>query len=129
METLSKLKYQQDSDIALTDTVMTIQQKCKYLLHWANLILVHAYIFYYVPLSTNEVLYGTSNCNENSAYGCKEFRLNEHLKTFYLIYCFFFYFSAKQISHGLPSLRRGSSIYLLEGGHYMYDDEWANILA
>jgi hypothetical protein len=49
MDTLYKLKQQQDADIILTETFITIQQKCKYVLHWVNLVLVHLYVFWYLP--------------------------------------------------------------------------------
>ena len=90
------------------DTFITTQQKVKFLLHWLNLVLVHLYVFYYVPISTNKTLYGSSNCSPDSHYGCKEFRFNNELQNFYLLYCVYFYYSARQLALGFPALKRGS---------------------
>ena len=73
---------------------MTLQQKLKFCLHWVNLILVHIYVFWYVPIESNISLYGVANCTDNMKYGCKEFRYNENLQNFYALYCVYFMVSA-----------------------------------
>ena len=87
----------------------------KFVLHWFNLIAVHAYVFWYLPLHSNLVLYGTPVCSYDQIYGCKDFQDNRGLQGFYFLFLLYFYFSALQISRGLPSFRRGSSTMLLEG--------------
>jgi hypothetical protein len=73
---------------------MTLQQKLKFCLHWMNLILVHIYVFWYVPIESNISLYGVANCTNNMKYGCKEFRYNANLQNFYALYCVYFMVSA-----------------------------------
>ena len=80
------------------------------------MIIVHLFIFWYMPIQANITLYGEPNCGDTPIHGCKDFRVNESLKTFYLWYLLFFYLSARQISQGLPSFRRGSSTMYYEGG-------------
>jgi hypothetical protein len=117
--TLSKLRHEQCVEIAITESFVTPQQKCKFVLHWINLVVVHLYIFWFVPLTSNITLYGTPVCGKD--YGCKDFQSNENLQWFYIWFMVYFAISARQISQGLPSFRRGSSLMLYEGSennHY-----------
>jgi len=84
------------------------------LLHWLNLVLVHLYVFWYLPTQANLKLYGTPTCNEDMTYGCREFRYNPYLQNFYLLYVLYFFFSAKQIGEGMPNFHRGSTTMLNE---------------
>lgn len=38
-------------------TKVTNQQKCKYYLHWIVLIVVHIFVFWYIPISGNMTLF------------------------------------------------------------------------
>jgi hypothetical protein len=114
MDTLFKLKQQQETDIIMYDTFITTQQKVKFLLHWLNLVLVHLYVFWYLPTQANLKLYGTPTCNDTMTYGCREFRYNTYLQNFYLLYVIYFFFSAKQIGEGMPNFHRGSTTMLNE---------------
>jgi hypothetical protein len=37
---------------------ITHQQKCKYVMHWIILISSHIFVFWYIPISGNYLLYG-----------------------------------------------------------------------
>ena len=46
------------------------------------LILGHLYVFWYVPIKGNYLLYGKPNCDTTSdeGFGCKDFHSNSHLR-------------------------------------------------
>lgn len=59
------MKMREQQEIQLTDAMVTPQQKWKFVIHWLHLIIVHAYIFWYLPLHSNMVLYGSPICPKN----------------------------------------------------------------
>lgn len=87
-ETIKNLKEKKDA------VEVTAQQKTKFFLHWIHLIVVHIYIFWYLPITSNLSLYGEPDCKAEQRYGCKEFRQNFSLQVFYLGYCVYFAISA-----------------------------------
>ena len=89
--------------IEIETTNVSIQQKCKYILHWTWLIFVHAMIFWYYPISGNISLYETAECPPEAPYGCRSFAENSSLIKFYFLYCIYFYYSSLQIRYGLPT--------------------------
>jgi len=71
---------------------ITTQQWCKLILHWFQLLIVHGFVFWFLPIQTNYLIYGSPYCQE--IYGCKDFSENAPLQWFYLLYLVYFFFSA-----------------------------------
>jgi hypothetical protein len=67
----------------------------------------HLLIFWYFPLNANYALYENPVCDPKTSknYGCKSFEANGYLRIFYILYCIYLYYSAMQISSGLPIYR------------------------
>lgn len=57
------------------------------------MVLVHLYIFWYLPITANTTLYGDAQCGQ--IYGCKDFEQNPALQTLYILYTCYFFMSAK----------------------------------
>jgi len=93
-------------------TVITSQQKTKYVMHLAILVAVHVFCFWYLPITGNVKLYNSPLCDEQQGefYGCKNFKQNPYLKVFYFILCVYLFLSALQIRDGLPIHKKPSSI-------------------
>ena len=68
-------------------TKITSQQKTKYILHWAILLVGHIYIFWFIPIRGNYQLYGQPECNYEKIeyYGCMNFHENSYLRFFYIL--------------------------------------------
>jgi ABC-type polysaccharide transport system permease subunit len=93
-------------------TKISIQQKVKYGMHMALLVLIHIYVFWYVPIRGNMALYGSPKCDKSKEkyYGCKDFHKNPTLKFFYLVLCGYLFLSALQIKFGIPIRKIPSSV-------------------
>jgi len=128
LKALNRLKETQDVQIEESETAVTKQQTLKFWLHWTNLILIHIYVFWYLPIESNIKLYGEPACGPDMIYGCREFRDSYYLKWFYVLYCWYFYLSARQISQGLPSYKRASSMMQWEGNDIDYSGDYGNAL-
>ena len=67
-------------------------------MQWVLLIMYHILVFWYYPINSNYVIYGTPSCNRESKayanYKCLEFHYNAALFWFYIIFCFYFALSA-----------------------------------
>lgn len=50
-------------DVDKAKTKITSQQKTKFMMHWVILIGVHIFIFWYVPIHGNYVLYAKAECD------------------------------------------------------------------
>jgi len=70
-----------DSQFDDTRTKITTNQKTKYVMHWVLLISAHIFVFWFIPITGNLKLYGTSTCSdeEQRTYGCKNFHKNVYL--------------------------------------------------
>jgi len=101
-----------DSQFDDTRTKITTNQKTKYIMHWILLIGAHIFVFWFIPITGNLKLYGTSTCTEQeqATYGCKNFHKNVFLQIFYLILCVYFMLSALQIRYGFPIMKKPSSV-------------------
>jgi len=77
-------------------TVITTQQKLKYMMHIWILVVVHIFCFWFIPIQGNIKLYGTAECNldQEQFYGCKNFKRNELLQYFYVIMCMYLMLSS-----------------------------------
>jgi hypothetical protein len=110
--------------IILVKTRMTTQQVTKFFVQWVLLIIYHALVFWYYPINSNYVIYGTPTCNPHSksyaSYGCLSFHQNMALIFFYVIFCIYFTLSAIQIRYGLPDYRAGSSLMKERNNLYRY---------
>lgn len=86
------------------------------------LIVIHIYVFWYVPISGNVRLFGTPVCNHDKIqyYGCKDFHLNPWLKVYYLILLMYLSLSAYQIKFGLPILKKSSSVLQYDNNLFWY---------
>lgn len=93
-------------------TKITTQQKTKYIMHWVILIGVHLFVFWYIPISGNQQLYGTAVCNQDKEkfYGCKNFHQNGYLRVFYVLVCIYLFLSALQLRYGFPIMKKASSV-------------------
>lgn len=92
-------------------TKITGQQKTKYILHLSVVIGSHIFIFWYLPIHGNMLLYGQPMCDESQEpyYACMNFHRNWHIRTFYLLLCVYLAISALQIRYGFPIMRKPSS--------------------
>jgi len=43
-------------------TKITFAQRTKYVMHVIIVVLIHALVFWYVPIQGNEILFGTPQC-------------------------------------------------------------------
>lgn len=93
-------------------TPITGQQKTKFALHWVLLVASHLFVFWYVPLHGNYVLYDQPQCDlsQEKRYGCKDFRRNGYLRVFYLLLCLYLALSALQLRYGFPIMKKPSSV-------------------
>lgn len=103
-----------DTSFSESKTRITAQQKLKFILHWALIIVVHVMIFWYFPISGNKTLYkGQPYCEPKETqqypYGCKNFHDNTSLVVFYFLFCCYFTLSALQLRYGLPIMKKPSS--------------------
>lgn len=91
---------------------VTKQQKTKYILHWVLLLGVHFYIFWYIPITGNYVLYNGPECDytKKEFYTCKNFHDNPYLRILYILFLLFLIFSAKQLAYGFPMSKKPSSV-------------------
>ena len=62
----------------------------KVLFHYSLLIVIHSYIFIYIPIENNIIIFN-----------------NLSLQLFYVLWCVYFYFSAQQIKNGFPIITKG----------------------
>lgn len=93
-------------------TIITTQQKLKYIMHIFLLIAIHIFCFWYIPIHGNIKLYGSAQCNleQEKYYGCKNFSRNKILKHFYIITCGYMMLSSLQLRMGFPIYKIASSI-------------------
>lgn len=79
-----------------TRTKITTQQKTKYVLHWVLLVVSHLFVFWYLPIHGNYLLYGRPQCDpvQEKYYSCKNFQKNGYLRFFYLLICLYLTLSA-----------------------------------
>ena len=56
---------QGNSTFDSTRTKITSQQKTKYMMHMVILIVVHLFVFWFIPITGNYKLYGTAKCNKD----------------------------------------------------------------
>ena len=56
----------------------------------------HIYVFWYVPINGNLVLYETAECDQGQKeyFGCKNFHENPALRILYAIICVYLYLSS-----------------------------------
>lgn len=88
---LNSFNNDDDDDIEDARTKITNQQKWKFFIHWVVLICVHAYCFWFIPISSNMQLYGQAACNEQQKkfYGCYNFKENTGIRSLYLCFCLY----------------------------------------
>jgi len=103
-----------DTSFSESKTRITAQQKLKFILHWALIIVVHVMIFWYFPISGNKTLYKDQpycepKDTQQYPYGCKNFHDNTSLVVFYFLFCCYFTLSALQLRYGLPIMKKPSS--------------------
>jgi hypothetical protein len=81
-------------------------------MHMVLLVAVHVFCFWFIPITGNQKLYGSPECNlaQQKYYGCKNFHANTALKAFYLIACLYLLLSALQLRHGFPIQKVASSV-------------------
>lgn len=93
-------------------TKITNQQKCKFIMHWLILITSHLFIFWFLPIHGNWVLYGQPQCNMEleKYYGCKNFHQNIYLRIFYILIVLYLTISSLQLAYGFPIFKKPSSV-------------------
>jgi len=81
-------------------------------MHWIILISSHIFVFWYIPITGNQLLYGTPECNKEleSKYGCKNFHSNPLLRTMYIIIAIYLTLSALQMKYGFTIQKKASSV-------------------
>lgn len=81
-----------NDDIEDSRTKITSQQKTKFIIHWAILVGVHIYCFWFIPIKGNFKLYGQAACDElqEKHYGCYNFKKNPAIRILYLLFCLYF---------------------------------------
>lgn len=81
-------------------------------MHMTILVVIHIFVFWYIPISGNIKLYGTSSCDYSKMkyYGCKNFHQNPFLIGFYTIICIYLLLSALQIKYGFSIHKKPSSV-------------------
>jgi hypothetical protein len=108
-------KQKEDIHIEITDFNSALV--LKYYLQVFLLIVVHALVFWFFPTKVNNTLQGHAYCDyeePDTSKDCNEVHLNWSLMIFYILYCFYFLFSALQIRYGHPELRKGN--FLMKKG-------------
>lgn len=100
------------NNIDNSKTKITSQQKCKFIMHWIILIGSHIFVFWYIPISGNTLLYGVPQCESEleEKYGCKNFHKNIPLRIFYIIISIYLMLSALQMKYGFTIMKRASSV-------------------
>lgn len=87
-----------DLEVDEARTKITKQQKTKFFLHWILLIIVHVFVFWWIPTTGNYILYGDTFCDsdnkEKYPYGCRNFHDSKYLVIFYGLCCIYFMLSA-----------------------------------
>ena len=78
----------------------------KLYLQWIMIFVMHASLFFYLPIQGNMKLHGTIYCDlryiTTSNYSCNDINRNPSLWWFYGLCCTYLFVSALQIRHGLP---------------------------
>lgn len=102
----------ENSSFDSTQTKITQQQKCKYMMHMVILVTVHIFVFWFIPITGNWSLYGSTTCDvkKQEYYGCKNFHKNSYLIGFYIIVCFYLLLSSLQIKYGFAIHKKPSSV-------------------
>lgn len=93
-------------------TKITSQQKCKFVMHWIILVFSHVFIFWYLPIHGNYMLYGQPHCDvkQYEFYGCKNFHKNGYLRFFYMLIVLYLCVSSLQLAYGFPIMKKASSV-------------------
>jgi len=105
-----------DLEVDEAKTKITTQQKTKFFLHWILLIAVHFFVFWWIPITGNYILYGSPFCDSREEkkkdypYGCRNFHDSTFLMIFYALCCFYFMLSSLQIRYGFPIMKKASSV-------------------
>jgi hypothetical protein len=81
-------------------------------MHWIILIGSHIFVFWYIPISGNFLLYGSPECDEKlqDKYGCKNFHSNPLLRILYIIISIYLMLSALQMKYGFTIMKKASSV-------------------
>jgi hypothetical protein len=53
----------EDLEMDEAKTKITVQQKTKFFLHWILLIVIHVFVFWWIPINGNVILYGKAFCD------------------------------------------------------------------
>ena len=81
----------------------------KYVLHMIVTVFSHLFIFSYITIQGNYNIYNASYCIKSSYIDeCNDFQENVATIIFYIIYLFYFTFSALQIKYGFYDIKRPS---------------------
>lgn len=108
-----------EENIMLESTKITLAMVSKYYLQLFLLLFVHAFVFWYFPITGNLKLQNYPYCvtgrSGNSSVNCNEFGENWALVIFYLLYCGYFWVSALQIRFGVAEIKKGN--FLMNSYH------------
>jgi hypothetical protein len=81
----------------------------KYILHFSVIICSHFLVFWYLPIRGNNNLNNIGFCEQSALnQQCNDFLYNNYLFFFYILYIFYYIFSALQIQYGLLDTRKKS---------------------
>jgi hypothetical protein len=80
------------------------------------LIVVHVFVFWYIPITGNMTLFDSPMCPEHISEGhtfhCRSFHTNPYLRLFYVILLGYLMLSGLQIKNGMPIQKIASSVCL-----------------
>lgn len=80
----------------------------KYILHLFVIIITHFLVFWYLPITGNLNLNNNKACPKGTSNNCNDFLENNYIIFFYILFIFYYIFSALQIQHGLLDTRKKS---------------------
>jgi piezo-type mechanosensitive ion channel component 1/2 len=89
--------------------------KYKFWFHLTITFLVHALVFWYFPISANQLKVDSVSCSVSQMYNplkCNNFQINLALMFFYIIYAAYLILSALQIKYGSPKSRAGEFVLM-----------------
>ena len=98
----------------------------KYILHIVIVLLSHAFIFFYAPMTGNLNIYNNIYCQtddediieDEEGNSCNDFVYNKALIIFYLLYLVYLFSSGLQIKYGYYDMKRKS---MLKSGNSSYN--------
>jgi hypothetical protein len=75
-------------------------------LHIFVTIIIHGFVFFFLTMTGTYNLQNYIYCENTNPTQCNDFTANSKMILFYILFCFYFYFSGLQIYYGLLDMRK-----------------------